>query len=311
MLGVKRRESSLASSSSEDQNVKFSVSKGTLADKFPDKQDLSKARIPAGISVKTTDGVIEYNTSEDTVVDGSLKEAFVSVVSVNTGQDYNVGRSKLVNHSANSSVSVTNLKPIANGSDRESDQEYRFRLSNSVAASPTSNKIAVKLAALGNSDVANVELKEFSRGAGTFDVMLVPVGNTVSSRTLNLTQRAVESVSAFGVSPRVVQPDYVPFKISVQLIPIDGTRLGTLQSNVLRAKNAILDYFESITIGGELVINRLRSAIISSVTDDIRDIRIIELCIDKRPHAIRNFKLQSDQLFTPDNEEDSEAIEVL
>lgn len=310
-LGVTRREPVAAGTVIEDQNVQFSVAIGSLAEAFPNNANLNEGLIPAGTRIQTADGTIVYTVAETVVFSKHLKSVFVPVVAKGVGDGYNVGKNKLTVHNGPTGVSVTNLKTISNGADREPDKEYRFRLANSIASGPTGNRVSVQLAALGNSDVANVVMKEFARGAGTFDILLVPVGNTVSSRALNVTQRAIEQVSAFGVSPRVVEPTYVRFKISVQLVPADGVSAGAVDVGKLRAKNAILDYFETVAIGGEMIVNQLRSAIMSAVSPGIKDIRIVELCFNGRPHAIRNYSLKSDSLFTPDNTLDIEAVQVI
>ena len=90
-----------------------------------------------------------------------------------------------------------------------------------------------------------------------------------------------------------------------------GKSSGLVDSAKISAKNAVLDYFETIPIGGELIINRLRSSIIESVNDQIKDIKILDLCLDGRPHIIRNIKLKPDELFTPDVSRESDAIQIV
>jgi len=311
MLGIRRLDSGAASTSASDMNVQFSVSSGNLVNYFKDSGNINQGKISAGISIFTADRAIEYNVSEDTFFPATAKSVFVSVLANRVGSNYSVGKNRLTVHSGPSGVSVTNLKPIQNGSGVESDNQFRFRLTNSLVSGATSNKTAIKIAAIGSPDISNVILKEYSRGAGTFDAVLVPVGNSVSFQTSELVRRSIESVSAFGVSPRVKQPDYVRFKISFQLVPETGTRIGELDANKIRAKNATLQHFESVRLGGELIINRLRSDIISSVNSSIKDIRIIELCFNGKPHTIRNYKLKALELFTPQNDLDYEAIEVI
>jgi len=310
-LGVKRLGGGAASTSAEDQNVKFSVTTGRLGDFFQDPGDSNKGLISGGLTVSTADSSVSYQVAEDVRFNRNLREVFVPVLADNAGAASNVGRNKLVSHSGSSAVNVTNLKTINNGRDIETDREYRFRLANQIAASPSANEIAIRLAVIGNADISSVELREFARGAGTFDALLVPVRNTLSRRTKEVVQNAINSTSAFGISGRALDPTYVTFRISVQLIPLEDAPAGVLDSNRINAKNAILDHFEGIPIGGELVINRLRADIVNAITQEVRDIRILELCVDGRPHSIRNIKLRPDELFTPALSTDTQAIEVL
>jgi len=311
MLGVRRLNAGAASSSAEDQNVQFSVATGSLSDYFPDPGNLNQGKIPEGLSVTTDDGSIVYKVSQNVYFPRGLKEVFVPVLADRTGSEYSVGRSRLTSHSGPAGVSVTNLKPISNGSGVETDALYRYRLTNSVASRPTGNEIAVKLAIVSSNDISNVVLKEFARGAGTFDALLVPVGNTVSFRTAELVKRSIENVSAFGISSKVREPDYVRFRITIQLIPQSGTGAGTKDSAIIRTKNAVTSYFDGLRLGDELIINKLRAEIINALPPEIKDIKILELCLNDRPHVIRNYKLKSTELFTPDNNKDIEAIQVV
>lgn len=311
MLGVRRLPASSGSSSIEDKNVKFYVLAGSLGNYFPNQSSSTQGKIPAGITVSTSDGSVVYKVAEDTVFPKNAKEVFVSVISDSVGPAFKVGRNKLNVHSGPNGVQVTNLKPIDNSSSIESDAQYRFRLANAIAARPTANETAIKMAALGSPDISTVILNEFSRGAGTFDALLVPVGNTVSNRSSELVKRGIESVAAFGISVKVREPEYVKFRITVQLVSSSSAQIGALDVNKIRAKTAILSHFETIRLGGELVINRLKSDIITSLTGDIKDINIVEICFNGRPHLVRNFKLNADELFTPDNDPELEAIEIL
>ena len=311
MLSVKRLPASAGSSSAEDQNVQFSVPSGVLGDKFPHPGNLNQGKIQAGVRISTLDGSIVYRVAQDTVFPRTARQVFVPVTSDQVGQSYRVGKNKLVVHNGPTGVNVTNLKSIDNASTIEPDSQYRYRLANSILAQATGNETSVKLAAIGSADISTVILQEFSRGAGTFDALLVPVGNSVSFRTAEITKRAIDRVAAFGISSKVREPDYIKFKISVQLIQASGSGAGSLDVNRINAKSSILNHFESIRLGGELVINKLRADIIGSLTNDIKDIQVLELCLNGKPHSIRNIKLKPTQLFTPDNELETEAIQVV
>ena len=311
MLGVKRLPASSGSSSMEDKNVKFYVNNGVLGNYFPNQSSSTQGKIPAGTTISTADASVVYRVSEDVAFPKNAKDVFVPVMSDSSGPAFRVGRNKLISHSGPSGVLVTNLKAIDNSSAIESDAQYRFRLANTIAARPTANETAIKLAALGSPDISTVVLNEFSRGAGTFDALLVPVGNTVSNRSAEIVKRGIESVAAFGISVKVREPEYIKFKITVQLISAIGSSISNIDVNKIKAKNAILSHFETIRLGGELVINRLKSDIITSLSSDIKDINIIEICFNGRPHLVRNYKLKADELFTPDNDAELEAIQIL
>ena len=97
--------------------------------------------------------------------------------------------------------------------------------------------------------------------------------------------------------------------MSIQLVPVDRSGSGALDVAKLSARNAILNYIDTIPMGGEMIVNRVRAAALDGAGTAIKDIKIIEMCFDNKPHSIRNYKLQSDELFTPSTTE--QAIRVI
>ena len=299
-FGLKRLTRIKASTSQGDSNIKFSIAEGRLGDAFPDTNNANQGVIGNGIEISTSDNSITFLTTEKTYFNKNAKEIYVSAKAKNSGDASNVGRGRLNTHTGPSSVQVTNEKAITNGLSNESDRNFRYRIANNLAASPTANETAIRLALLNLTDVADINLIEAARGAGTFDALIVPTGNTFNMRTLNTAQRILDNVSAFGVNGRVISPNYMQIKVSVRLVPVTGSKYSAVDMNKIKAKNAILDYIEDIPLGGELIVNRLRSSIIEAVDSSIRDIRILEICINERPHIIRNIQIRKDELFVPD-----------
>ena len=298
--GIQRITNIRSSTSKNDKNVRFYINQGKLGDILPDPNNTNQGLINAGIEVSTSDGSITYKTTEKTYFDKRAKEAYVSVQATSSGDSFNVGKGKLTSHNGPVGMQVINESAIANGISVESDRNFRYRIANNLAASPTANETSIRLALLRLGDIADIDLIEAARGAGTFDALLVPVGNTVNTRALNTAQRIIDQVSAFGINGRAIQPVYKRVKITIRLIPVQGAGFASVDINKVRAKNAILDYLETISIGGEFIVNRLRSSIIEAVDATIRDIRVLEICINDRPHIIRNVSLRKDEVFVPD-----------
>jgi len=240
MVGVNRLPPTAASASAEDQVVQFSVSTGRLGDVFPNPGNANQGLIKKGIKIQTSDGTIIYQVSENVTFNKNVKSVFVPVIAETVGDAYNVGAGKLTVHDGPANVNVTNLKPIVNGSIQEADAQYRFRISNTLVGSVSGNETAVRLAAIGNPDVANVQLINFARGAGTFDVLLVPLGNRLSTRTRELTSRSIEKAAAFGINSRVIEPTYViPLNsLSLIIVGIFFTVRSISQSEVISQHSA-------------------------------------------------------------------------
>jgi uncharacterized phage protein gp47/JayE len=307
-LGLPRRTPSPGFASRNDKVVRFYSREGTLGAKLPDPADRTRGLIPAGVEITNPARSVSYLTVEPTYFPINAKSAFVAVQAETTGTRSSVGANQLTAHDLSiDGVLVTNDRAITSGSDLESDEDYRYRLSRFFSARFGSNSAAIQLATLGQPGVSRVEIDEFARGAGTFDLLVIPSGNTVPLYTLDLIRSSVDSVKAVGVSAVIKEPTYVPFKISVEIIPSNGVSPGQIASGKSSAQSAILDYFGSIPIGGEMVINQLRAAIITS-SAAIKDLRIVEFCVRGRPRLVQNFVLGPQEMFIPDELSDDPVV---
>jgi uncharacterized phage protein gp47/JayE len=307
-LGLPRIKDRRATTLIQDGAVRFYVASGTLGSRLPNPDNSGMGLIPSGVSITTASNTVEYKVTETVTFPVNTRSVFVPVTAQGSGTDYNVGANQLTVHDLNKSeVKVTNDIAIVTGKDVESDDEYRFRLSRSMTARYGSNLAAVEVAAVSNPGVASAELLQYARGAGTFDVLLIPQGNRVTTTTKENTRRAIEQVAAYGVSFEVREPEYVPVRISLQLIFNSNVAEGERISLRAQVQSSILQYIASIPLGGELIINQLRAA--SLVSSSVKDIKIIELYINCKPRTLRNVQLREDELFIPD--EKTEAIEII
>ena len=307
-LGLPRIKDRRATALIQDGAVRFYVSNGTLGSRLPNPDNSGLGLIQSGVSITTASNTVEYKVTEAVTFPVNTRSVFVPVTAQGSGTDYNVGANQLTVHNLNKSeVKVTNDIAIVTGKDVESDEEYRFRLSRAMTSRYGSNLAAVEVAAVSNPGVARAELLQYARGAGTFDVLLIPQGNRVTVSTRENTRRAIEQVAAYGVSFEVREPEYVPVRISLQLVFNNNVTEAERISLRAQVQSSILQYIASIPLGGELIINQLRAA--SLVSPSIKDIKIIELYVNCKPRTLRNVQLREDELFIPD--EKTEAIEVI
>lgn len=308
MYNIPRVTSSRAKVYKEDQTIRFYVRSGTLGSRLANPSNASQGLIPKGTSITNAAGTVEFVVTEGTVFPVNAKQAYVPAQAAAAGAEANVGVNQLTIHSLSAAdVYVTNDLAITTGTDLEPDEQYRFRLSRAFSTRFSSNETAVSVAASTIPGVSRVELVPYARGSGTFDVLVIPQRNRLSKAVKDSALRAVEAVAAYGISPKIREPEYVPFVITARLRFAAGTSEG--EKNVARtlAQSAILSYIATIPIGGELVINQLRSAALAP-SEQIVDITILELCIDGRARGIRNFTLMEDEILVPSDTEEAIVI---
>lgn len=309
-LGIPRIRGRRATTNIQDGAVRFYVTSGTLGSRLPHPTNSGLGLISSGTLISNSTDTVEFAVTEDITFPINAKSVFVSVSASDTGTDFNVGVNQLTSHNLRSTeVKVTNDIAITSGADIESDEEYRFRLSRAMTTRFGGNATAVEVAAVSSPGIARAELLQYARGAGTFDVLLIPQGNRVTLSAKESTRRAIEQVSAYGISFKVREPEYVPFKVTIQLSYITGTTEAQKVNLRNAAQAAVLQYFSSIPLGGELIINQLRASVLGASTS-IKDIKIIELLIDCKSRTLRNVQLNEDELFIPDDKA-SNPIEII
>lgn len=310
VLGIPRIVDKKAFAFATDGSVRFYVDNGTLGTKLPHPTNPALGLVPEGTLIQNATKTLAFVVAEAATFPKNARYVNVSVVAADSGTSFNVGANQLVIHNLSATdVKVTNPISISTGSDVESDSDYRFRLSRALSSRFGSNPISIELASLTSPSVASSKILQYQRGAGTFDVLLIPRGNKVTRAAIEQTRSAIESVAAYGISFKIREPEYVPIRLSIQLTYNRGTSSGEQLSARNLVQEAILDYIASIPIGGELVINQLRSSAISA-SNIIKDIKILELYIDCKPKTLRNIQLREDELFIPD-ESVVDPIEVV
>lgn len=309
MLGIPRIKDRRASASIEDGAVRFYVDSGTLGARLRGPSP-DQGLIPFGVTISSIDGSISFQTTTEVTFPINARSAFVPIRAQDTGASFNVGANQLVVHSLNdNNVKVTNDISITTGADVETDSEYRYRLSKAFTTKFSANRTAIQIAASSQPGVSRAEIVSYTRGAGTFDVLLVPQGNRLSASAIENTRIAVEGVTAFGISPNIREPIYVRIKIMGQLRFDPSIAEGQRVAARRAAESGVLRYLASIPLGGELVLNQLRASILSS-SSSIKDVRIIELCLDGKQRVLSNITLDRDELFVPDDEAE-DAIQMI
>jgi uncharacterized phage protein gp47/JayE len=309
-LGLPRITGRRASANIEDGAVRFYVTSGTLGTRLPNPINSTQGIIQAGTRIYNTTRSISYTVLNDVAFPKNAKTVSVPVIASDNGSEYNVGANQLTLHNLDTNdVYVINDLAISSGADIESDQEYRFRLSRAMSSRFGNNPAAIEVASMVSPGVASSKLMQYSRGAGTYDVLLVPRGNKLTPSAIAQTNRALEQVTSYGISFKVREPEYVPIRIALQIIYKTGVASGKKQTISAQVQSSVLAYIGTIPMGGELVINQLRS-VVMSVDTDINDIKILELYVNCRPRTLRNIQLREDELFIPD-EQVNDPIQVV
>lgn len=184
---VARKSSSKSKSNSFERNVFFYVSDSTFGN-YNNNQNII---IPQGTllssSYNFSNSDIIYEVTEETVLLADETFGYVSVEAINAGFNYNVSENSLIFHnfegytdSYTNALQVTNRYPILNGNDTESDDDFKFRLTNFMTAAVNKNNDMLTLAALQAPGVLEVKVIPSFHGIGTTGVILFNSGRRSS-----------------------------------------------------------------------------------------------------------------------------------
>ena len=194
-IGVPRKKEVAATTVGQTRAVKF-TNLGNVT-----------VNIIAGTRVWTSANTgVAFFTSEGVVIPAGTS-AFVHVTAADSGVLYNVGIGQINAHNAPfTTVNVTNVLPIQNGSELESDDSYRERILQGFRQRNVLN-VDTTIALLRSVDgVKDVLIQNLSRGSGTFDAIIVPFHETQASQTLDLAQQLLDLNMPVGVNGVVKLP---------------------------------------------------------------------------------------------------------
>lgn len=297
-FGLIRARPKSSKVSAEDRVIKFYVNSGTLAALLPHPTNSGLGQIPDGTQISGANGII-YVVQGDHDFPASAKEVWVGADASGTGTGNNVGPGTLNSTNLAAGVNVTNVSAISTGTDLESDDEFRFRISRWIRTSAGKNEVSVTIAVLGAPGIADVIKQPYYAGAGSFRLILIPTGNRVPAESIRQIGATLSRITAEGTFFELAEPRYIPISIGVRLIPKATTSISPSDRDLVKA--AILRYLGNIRPGQSLIVNQLRAAIINS-SSNIGDLRIQGISINRKPQALVNYTLRSDELFIPDEE---------
>lgn len=280
LVGVTRKEAQKANVDASHGNVRFYVISGT----FGDITGGVPVTVPKGTSLVSeatiagTTKTVAYITSEDVELGTAATEVYVSAISRDAGSKASVGVGSINSHNftgyseyQTSALKVTNVAGIVGGTDRESDINYRYRISNVIVGSEAANLTAVTLVSLGVAGVADVSVVPYDRGSGSFSVYVKSIYPTVSDALLDKVQQAVDRVKSLGNSAVVRAPKSTGMEITVTLNYRSAITVDEKSAVETLVEDEIISYVNNLDIGEEFVNQELVSRILN-ISEEIKNI---------------------------------------
>lgn len=214
---------------------------------------------------------IIYTNSEEIRLPANESKVYFSAQSLSSGEKANTGANTLVYHnftnytdSYNNTLLVGNSNSISYGRDRESDENFRYRIQKEKISSEAGNETAIRLALLVIPGVADVLRIPYSRGIGTCDWLISSTSVVVSDELLTAAQEAINAKQSEGMSNLAKAPVLIGTEFVFSLTykgQLEDNQKEKIKSDI---KINIADYINNLGIGETLVLDQVVRIILSS-----------------------------------------------
>ena len=156
-----------------------------------------------------------------------------------------------------------NAYNVGTGIGRESDVNFRYRISNSVLSSEGANETAVRLAALSVAGVADIASVPYDRGTGSFSIYIKSVYPLVSDTLVDKVQEAIKRAQAFGNTGMARSPKNIGIQATVTI----NYRASITDDKKLiieaLAEDAITAYCNNLDIGEPFISQQLINSVLN------------------------------------------------
>ncbi|MCW4012301.1 MAG: baseplate J/gp47 family protein [Candidatus Bathyarchaeota archaeon] len=137
----------------------------------------------------------------------------------------------------------------------ESDDNYRYRITQQVFAGSKSNETAIRLACLSVDGVRDIIMKRFTHGIGSFTVLVMTDEIDTDDSLIAQVQSVINENQALGIKGIAKKADLIPVDLKIRMVFTSATTSSEISSLVARAKGSIKDYVDSLGAGTTVVPN--------------------------------------------------------
>ena len=145
----------------------------------------------------------------------------------------------------------------------ESDDNFRYRITNQCLTLATSNETAIRLTALLVDGVTDVILKPYSMGAGSFTVIVLSDEDVTANNILENVKQRLQTVHGYGIRYNVVSPTLTYVSIKQKLYLDD--KLSDIEKQEIKynVQLALTEYLSNLKIGEDIVIDKITQTIMN------------------------------------------------
>jgi Baseplate J-like protein len=215
--------------------------------------------VPAGTNISGLINGINYLFSTDVpftlginesekYISGIMIQGDTTLIPTNTLTShtftgYSTGISKL--------LKVTNPAPISTGRQKETDENYRYRISKGLRSHLTSTYFGIENTLLSVPGVSNVDILNATSGGGTFTVFVQGTTPVTSDDVISRCDSALKRSLPPWVAFNVLKPYYIGLDCILNVTVTQKS--DTIASNVVNAVSDLINNFG----GSEFYVNTI------------------------------------------------------
>lgn len=218
------------------------------------------------------EGIIELNNIGFNSSPGSIAKLFLNIINKSISELYTT---LSINHLRAFVTTADNDALDAIGSllqctrlNGESDDNYRYRITNQCLTLATSNYTAVRLAALTTEGVEDVILQPYSMGAGSFTVIILTNTDIPQQDVIDRVYDNLKNVHAYGIRYNVTGPTLNYIKLTQQLSFTDNVSDIDKQDIRYSVQQEVMNYLSNLKIAEPFNIDKM-TQIIMNVSPNI------------------------------------------
>lgn len=231
---------------------------------------------------------------------GSISKLFSSVINSEISEFYEhlTTYHKLAFVSTSTGEYLDKIGQLLNckREEKESDDNYRYRITKQILITASANKEAVKSAALSVNGVDDIIAIPYSKGAGSFDLFIVNNEGNISDEVINEVMNRVNEAKGYGINCTVSEPRYKRINIRIKILFKDTVLFLDKDEIIEKVRINIFNYINSLQIGEEFLVNRL-TTIILNTDENIVNFICDDFKIDNKKSVFANQYIKSNEKF--------------
>jgi uncharacterized phage protein gp47/JayE len=163
----------------------------------------------------------------------------------------------------------------------ESDEDFKYRISNYVYSTAGANETAIYLACRSIEGVKDVFIAPYVYGIGSFAVYVVTDDPNVPDDIVNNVQTAINDTKAFGIVGVAERPTVRRLSITYQLNFGSTVTTDELTNIVRQVNNQIKLNIDNSVIGNTFYLNNVLLNVVS-ISSKITNIDLVDVKLDNK-----------------------------